>query len=109
MERISSNTSSNALGCVTKLVIARVADYNYGMSKEQQTAIWMSMMMTATRKRFELSRTDFVPIAMKYGIIPFLIDQYELLHYYDNDYIVDDIVKHISEQGGDIRELSRTA
>jgi hypothetical protein len=79
------------------------------MGKEQQTAIWMSMMMTATMKRFELSRSEFVPIAMKYGIIPFLIDQYELLHYYDNDYIVDDIVKYIAEQGGDLRELSGTA
>jgi hypothetical protein len=85
------------------------ADYNYGMSKEQQIAIWMSMMMTATMKRFGLSRSEFVPIAIKYGIISFLINQYELFHYYDKDYIVDDVVKHISEQGGELRELSGTA
>ena len=66
------------------------------------------MMMTAVRKRFGLSRAAFVPIAMKYGITTFLIDQYELLHYYDNDYIVDDILNHITEQGGDFRELRGT-
>ena len=78
------------------------------MGKEQKIAIWMNMMMTAVRKRFGLSRAAFVPIATKYGIITFLIDQYELLHYYDNDYIVDDILKHITEQGGDFRELRGT-
>lgn len=66
------------------------------------------MMMTAFRKRFGLSRAEFVPIAAKYGVTTFLIDQYELLHYYDNDYIVDDVLKYISEQGGDFRELRGT-
>lgn len=64
-------------------------------------------MMTAARKRFGLSRAEFVPIANKYGVIQFLINQYELLHYYDNDYIVDDIGRYICEQGGDLSELSR--
>jgi hypothetical protein len=76
------------------------------MGKEQQTATWVFIMLTAVRKRFGLSRSDFTPIAKKYGIIHFLIDQYELLHYYDNDYIVDDVVRYIEEQGGDCRELS---
>ena len=82
--------------------------YNIYMGKEQQIAIWMNIMMTAFRRRFGLSRSALVPIAAKYEIISFLIDQYELLHYYDNEYIVDDIVKYIVEQGGDMRELYGT-
>ena len=72
------------------------------MSKEQETVLWMNIVMTAIRKRYNLSRAEFVPIAKKYGLISFLLDQYELLHYYDNDYIVNDIIKHVSEQGGEI-------
>ena len=71
------------------------------MGKEQQIATWMFMMLTAVRKRFGLSRSDFFPIVKEYGVIRFLIDQYELLHYYDNDYIVDDVLRYIEEQGGD--------
>jgi len=66
----------------------------------------MNLIMTALRKRFGLSRAAFVPISLKYNLIPFLLDQYELLHYYDNDYIVDDVVSYIAEQGGDIHALS---
>ena len=62
-------------------------------------------MLTAIRKRLGLSRSDFLPIAEKYGFISFLLDQYELLHYYDNDYIVDDVLRHIEEQGGNCNEL----
>jgi hypothetical protein len=79
-----------------------------GMSKEQQTATWMFMMLTAMRKRFGLSRADFAAVAKKYGVIAFLLEQYELLHYYDNEYIVDDVVRHIEEQGGDPSELRGT-
>ena len=71
-------------------------------------ATWMFMMLTVIRKRFGLSRSDFIPIAEEYGVIRFLMDQYELLHYYDNDYIVDDVLKYIEEQGGDCRELFGT-
>ena len=65
-------------------------------------------MMTAVRKQFGVSRVAFVPIAAKYNIVTFLIDQYELLHYYDNNYVVEDVVNYIAEQGGDMRELCRT-
>ena len=78
------------------------------MSKEQQTAIWMNIIMTAIRGRFGLSRAEFVPIVLKYELPSFLIEQYELLHYYDNDYIVNDVIKYIEERGGDLSGLSRT-
>ena len=78
------------------------------MSKEQQIATWTFMMLTAMRKQFGLSRSDFISIEKKYGIIHFLIEQYELLHYYDNDYIIDDVVRYIEEQSGDSYALPRT-
>ena len=64
------------------------------------------MMLTAIRKRLGLSRSSFLPVAEKYRLIRFLMEQYELLHYYDNDYIVDDVLRYIEEQSGNIRELS---
>jgi hypothetical protein len=85
-----------------------VPEYTCGMGKEQQTATWMFMMLTAMRKRFGLPRSEFLPIVKEYGVIRFLIDQYELLHYYDNDYIIDDVLRYIEEQGGDCRELFGT-
>ena len=78
------------------------------MENKQQTATWAFMMLTAVRKRFGLSRPDFLPVAEKYGLIRFLMDQYELLHYYDNDYIVDDVLRYIEEQDGNSHELFRT-
>ena len=66
------------------------------------------MMLTALRKRFGLTQAIFLSIVKKYGIVHFLSEQYELLHHYDNDYIINDIVKCIEEQGGK-DELRRTA
>ncbi len=65
-------------------------------------------MLTGIRKRLGLSTVDFLPVAKKYGLVHFLMNQYELLHYYDNDYIVDDVLKYIEEQGGDPHALQRT-
>ena len=66
------------------------------------------MMLTALRRRFGLSRADLVSFEKKYRIISFLMDQYELLHYYDNDYIVDDMVRYIEQQGGNLHGIPRT-
>ena len=63
------------------------------------------MMLSALRKRFGLSQAVFLSIVKKYRIIHFLSEQYELLHYYDNDYIINDIIKCIEEQGGTENEL----
>lgn len=70
---------------------------------------WMFMILTAIRKRYGLQLADFVEIIKKHGIVNFLAEQYELLHYYDNDYIINDVIKYIEEQGGDSGELRRTA
>ena len=79
------------------------------MGKEQQLSTWMFMMLTALRKRFGMPQVVFLSIIKKYKIVHFLTEQYELLHYYDNDYIIDDIIKYIEEQGGNKNELLGTA
>jgi len=77
------------------------------MGKDQQTVTWMFFMLTALRKRLGLPHEVFIPVAKEYGLVRFLFDHYELLSYYDNDYIVDDILRYIEEQGGDTNELRR--
>ena len=71
-------------------------------------ATWMFMMLTALRKRFGMKQAVFLSIVKKHRIVHFLSEQYELLHYYDNDYIINDIVSYIKEQGGNEDELRRT-
>jgi hypothetical protein len=60
----------------------------------------------AVRKACGLSRDQFVALAKKYRLLTFLADNYELLHYYDNAYIVNDVIRYIYEQGGTIDDLS---
>ena len=66
------------------------------------------MMLTALRKQYGLPLMDFLSITKKYRLVHFLTEQYELLHYYDNDYIIGDIIKYIEEQGGNANEILRT-
>jgi len=66
------------------------------------------MILTILRKQYSLSLMDFLSIAKKYRLVYFLAEQYELLHYYDNEYIINDIIKYIEEQGGSISEFSGT-
>ena len=78
------------------------------MRKDQQISTWIFMMLTILRKQYGLPFFDFLSIIKEYKLVYFLTEQYELLHYYDNDYIVSDIIKYIEEQGGNIDELFRT-
>jgi len=79
------------------------------MGKDQHIATWAFMIVTALCRHLDLPRSAFVPLAQKYNVIGFLFDQYELLHYYDNSYVVDDVMRYIEEQGGNSHELSRSA
>jgi hypothetical protein len=76
------------------------------MPHEQLVATWISFISTAVRKAYGLSRSQFAALAQKYHLITFLADNYELLHYYDNTYIVNDIIRYIYEQGGTVDDLS---
>jgi predicted RNA-binding protein associated with RNAse of E/G family len=57
------------------------------------------------QKNCGLSGDQFMALARKYRIIYFLTDNYDLLHYYDNSYVVDDVKRYIAEQGGTLDEL----
>jgi hypothetical protein len=72
------------------------------MSKNQIIATWVAFVLTAMQNKYELFGNVFAEVVKKYKIIPFLINNYELLHYYDNDYITDDLEKYITEQGGSL-------
>jgi hypothetical protein len=78
------------------------------MSKEQQKTVWVFFMMAALQKRLGIALSELIRLEKRYHLISFLMDHYELLHYYDNDYIVDDMEKYIGEQGGDRGALSQT-
>jgi len=77
------------------------------MGKEQQIATWLFLMLTALRKRLCLSQAELLPVVQEHGLVGFLVGHYELLHFYDNDYVVDDILMRIDEQGGDTSALRR--
>jgi hypothetical protein len=77
------------------------------VSAVQVTVTWMFYMLTLLRKRLGLTWDEFDAVQREYHLSAFLLKQYDLLHYYDNDYIVDNTFIHIKEQGGDIRELQR--
>jgi predicted RNA-binding protein associated with RNAse of E/G family len=72
------------------------------MANEQIIATWISFMGTAIKKSFALSHEQFALLAKQYRLIQFLFDNYELLHYYDTSYIVEDVKRYIAEQGGTI-------
>jgi hypothetical protein len=67
---------------------------------EQIVATWLCFMCMAIRKDCNLSHGQFMEIARKYRVIYFLFDNYELLHYYDDAYVVEDVKRYIAEQGG---------
>ena len=69
------------------------------MGKNQSIATWMAFILTAMQNKHKLFGDAFAEIIKKYKIIPFLINNYELLHYYDNDYVTDDLAKYVAEQG----------
>lgn len=75
------------------------------MSKNQTIATWTAFALTAMQSKFGIFGDSFLKIINKYKLIPFLIKNYELLHYYDNDYVTDDLAKYISEQGGSLNAV----
>jgi hypothetical protein len=79
------------------------------MGHEQLVATWITFMSTAIRKARGLTRSQFLALAQKYRLISFLADNYELLHYYSNSYVINDVRRYISEQGGNVDDLSGIA
>ncbi|GHV15646.1 hypothetical protein AGMMS49938_14400 [Fibrobacterales bacterium] len=69
------------------------------MSKNQSIATWAAFVLSKFRKKYKLSESDFAKAINEYKAVSFLIGNYELLHYYDFDFAVDDLGKYIAEQG----------
>ncbi|MDR0853850.1 MAG: DUF3791 domain-containing protein [Clostridiales Family XIII bacterium] len=64
-------------------------------------------MLLLFRRRLCLTWDELDILQQNYKLSDFLLAQYELLHYYDNDYIIEDILRYIRDQGGDIRDIQR--
>jgi predicted RNA-binding protein associated with RNAse of E/G family len=58
------------------------------------------------QKKCGLSGNLFIVLAKKYRVISFLADNYELLHYYDNNYVIDDVKRYVKEHGGTLDGVS---
>jgi len=70
------------------------------MSEQQIIATWIAFVVTSLRKMTGWSLDQFLSEDGRHGIIRFLEENYELLHYYDNAAIVNDVLKHVEEHGG---------
>ena len=70
------------------------------MSEQQIVATWIAFAITSLRKVTGWSLERFLSEDGKHGIIRFLEENYELLHYYDNKAIAADVLKHVRENGG---------
>jgi hypothetical protein len=76
------------------------------MAYEQLVATWISFICTAIKKNCGLSGNQFIALAKKYRVISFLADNYELLHYYGNNYVIEDVKRYVQEQGGTLDGVS---
>jgi hypothetical protein len=62
------------------------------MTSKQDISVWVSQVLSGFKEREDLADSD-LPTVTK-----FLVDNYELLHYYDFDYAYDDILKFLKEK-----------
>jgi hypothetical protein len=70
------------------------------MSEQQVIATWIAFAITSLRKMTGWSLERFLSEDSKHGIIRFLEENYELLHYYDNAAIVNDVLRFVREKEG---------
>ena len=70
------------------------------MPESQVIATWIAFMVTALRRATGWSMERFLLEDARHDILHFLEEHYELLHYYGNEYVVDDVIRHIQEHGG---------
>ena len=70
------------------------------MSEQQVIATWIAFVITSFRKITGWSLDRFLSEDDRHGIIRFLEENYELLHYYDNAAIVNDVLRFIRKNGG---------
>ena len=64
------------------------------MGEEQARATWVFFMLGAARTRLGMTREAFPRLALERGMMAYLFEHHDLLHYYDNEYVVDDVLAH---------------
>ena len=74
--------------------------YHMAMSEQQIIATWIAFAITSLRKMTGWSLERFLSEDDRHGIIRFLEENYELLHYYDNAAIVNDVLRFVRKTGG---------
>ena len=74
--------------------------YHAAMSEQQIIATWIAFVITSLRKVTGWSLERFLGEDDRHGIIRFLEENYELLHYYDNAAIVNDVLRFVGKNGG---------
>jgi hypothetical protein len=73
---------------------------------EQKTTTWVFHTISLLRRALHMDWDQFNELTEQYDLISFLFKNYELLHYYDNDYIVNDTLRYIRQGDGALSELT---
>lgn len=73
---------------------------------EQRIATWVAMIKSGYCDARGLSHQQFLELDGRYRLVHYLFSNYELLHYYGNEAVVEDINRYVADQGGYGSELS---
>jgi hypothetical protein len=79
------------------LVVDLLLEEGETMRRAQVEATWVAFMLTALRRRLGMSVSEFALWAQQRGVIRFLFENYELLHYYGNEDVVDDTLRYVAD------------
>lgn len=72
------------------------------MDKAQSIATWVAMEVSAFCGECTLSHKTFLEMDDKYGLLHYLFDNYELLHYYPNESVTEYLITYIESKGGNL-------
>jgi hypothetical protein len=70
------------------------------MPRNQTIATWLAFVCTALCRNYALSQEGLARLIDKYGIIHFLLENYELLHYYSDAAVASEVADFVAQQGG---------
>ena len=70
------------------------------MGREQTIATWSGFSVSAFCKAHGYGIKQFCALDARHRIVRFLAEHYDLLHYYDNRYVVSDIDRYLVERSG---------
>jgi len=76
------------------------------MDKDQQIATWVVTAKGTFCDVYQISHEDFLQMNRKYSLLHYLFDNYELLHYFADQAIAEDMAEYIRRQGGNIQGVS---